>query len=117
MKQFRNIFLLMISLFFVNNGIGKSVSDVSLHKYTVASTVSHQSNYAFGTLAEGDDFNESFDVEEDSDDTDDDFLESRNGKSLNTTFAKNTNTSIFYYHPSFQSVKRFILFCSLKLHC
>jgi hypothetical protein len=107
----------MIALFFVNNGIGKSVSDVSLHKYTVASTVSHQSNYAFGLLTESSDFNEDFDVEEDSDDTDDDFLESGNAKNLNIIFPQNTNTSVFYYQFSFQSVKRFILFCSLKLHC
>jgi hypothetical protein len=116
MKHLRNIFIALITLLSFN---GVSVENISLntHKKSQVTTFSQKFyQVSIDSFAEDTTPNEDFDLEEDTDETDDDFLETMFSKSI---FAQGTSLPIhsYYYSYSLQSVKRFILYCSLKLHC
>jgi hypothetical protein len=116
MKHLRNIFITLITLLSFN---GVSVHNISLDVRNKSHiTELSQKNYHFSidSFAEDTTPNEDFDLEEDTDDTDDDFLENMFSKNI---LFPSTSPSIHTYNYSYslQSVKRFILYCSLKLHC
>lgn len=116
MKHLRNIFITLITLLSFN---GVSVHNISLDVRNKSHiTELSQKNYHFSidSFAADTTPNEDFDLEEDTDDTEDDFLK--------TLFLKNIvfqselpSLHSYSYSYSLQSVKRFILYCSLKLHC
>jgi hypothetical protein len=98
---------------------GGSINNVSINDSIKITTIKLTQKFyqvSIDSFAEDTTPNEDFDLEEDTDDTDDDFLE--------TMFSRNTlihskshSIHSYYYSYSHQSVKRFILYCSLKLHC
>lgn len=116
MKGLKIIFALLISLLAFN---GVMVNHVPIHDISkkseikVAQNLNHTSvdNFVEDTTP-----NEDFDLEEDCDDTDDDFKETFFSTKLTFASTSRHNNS-FYYSHSHQSVKRFILYCSLKLNC
>lgn len=115
-NQLKNIFLILYSLFFLDGG---SIENVSINKssekftFKVAQKFSH---FSLNNFVEDTSSNEDFDLEEDTDDTEDDFLETSFSKNAQI-FRKPHSTYFLLYSFSHQSVKRFILYCSLKLHC
>jgi hypothetical protein len=117
MKDLRNIFILLISLLSIN---GVMVNNVSINEISTKSEVhllkkNHQ--VSVDKFVEDSIPNEDFDLEEDTDDTDDDdFLEILSSKNVSIV-SKSFQNHSFSYTFSHQSVKRFILYCSLKLHC
>ena len=116
MKQLRNIFITLFTLLSFN-GVG--VQNISLNvqnKDQISELSQKFHSFSIDSFVEDTTPNEDFDLEEDNDDTDDDFLE--------TMFSKNSLTIgnllqnyFSNYSFSHQSVKKFILYCSLKLHC
>jgi hypothetical protein len=116
MKQLRNIFIALISLLNFN---GVNVQNISLNVQNKSLITEFSQKFyhvSIDNFTEDSAPNEDFDLEEDTDDTDDDFLETLFSKNV---FIQSTSQSIHsnYYSFSLQSVKRFILYCSLKLHC
>jgi hypothetical protein len=114
--QLKNIFLLLSSLFFLN---GESVEYVSINKTSEKfscklSQKSHQ--FSIDKFIEDSSPNEDLDLEEDTDETDEDFVYSTSSKTLIVAITSLQNHS-FDYPFSHQSIKKFILYCSLKLHC
>jgi hypothetical protein len=98
---------------------GGSINNVSISESAKNSTIKLAQKFyhvSIDSFAEDTTPNEDFDLEEDTDDTDDDdFLETMFSKSLPFVSVSFQNHS-FFYTFSHQSVKRFILYCSLKLH-
>ncbi len=116
MKLLRNIFIALITLI---NFSGVSVQNIPLdvqNKSQIAELSQKFYHVSIDSFAEDTAPNEDFDLEEDTDDSDDDFLETLFSKGI---FIQSTSQPIhsYYYSFSLQSVKRFILYCSLKLHC
>jgi hypothetical protein len=116
MKGLRNMFILLISLLIFN---GVMVNNVSLHEIAKKSEIKVAQNFnhiSVDNFVEDTTPNEDFDLEEDCDDTDDDFMEALFSPKL---ISANTSPhpDSYYYSYSHQSVKRFILYCSLKLYC
>jgi hypothetical protein len=116
MKQLRNIFIALIMLLNFN---GVSVQNISLNVKNKSQITEFSQKFyhvSIDSFAEDTTPNEDFDLEEDTDDTDDDFLETMFSKGI---IIQSTTQQIhsYYYSFSLQSVKRFILYCSLKLHC
>ncbi len=116
MNKFRNIFVLLISLLLINNGVAKNLSNNFSEKKVVVANTNHHSTTLSG-FVENSFPNEDLDLEEDSDDSDDDdyvhIFTSRN----TPIFDEHTKIHLYSYSCSNHSVKRFILYCSLKLHC
>ena len=116
MKHLRNIFIALITLLSIN---GVSVQNITLNVQNKNQiNESHQKFYhvSVDSFIEDTTPNEDFDLEEDTDDTDDDFLETMFSKGIIIQSISQQFHSNYYTFPH-QSVKRFILFCSLKLHC
>jgi hypothetical protein len=116
MKHLRNIFIALITLLSFN---GVSVNNISLNVKNKSQITEFSQKFyhvSIDSFTEDTTPNEDFDLEEDTDDTDDDFLETMFSKGI---FIQNSSQPIhsYYYSYSLQSVKRFILYCSLKLHC
>jgi hypothetical protein len=116
MKHLRNIFITLIMLLNFNSVSVKNMLLNESNKNLI--TEHHQKFYhvSIDSFAEDTTPNEDFDLEEDTDDTDDDFLETMFSKNLIIT-SKSFKQSYFSHSYSHQSVKKFILYCSLKLHC
>jgi hypothetical protein len=114
MTKLKNILLLLIALLSINNGTGNSMS-INFSDYTTFITFSHKPQFIINNFVEDSNPNEDFDLEEDYDDTEDDFMENVSSKNL-FILSTITNTNSYYYSYSHQSVKRFILYCSLKLY-
>ena len=116
MNQIKNIFILFISLLLANNGLSKNLSNNFSEKKTVVVHAQNQHS-AISSFVENSFPNDDFDLEEDSDDSDDDdYLHIITSKNI-IVFDELTNTHLDSYFHSIQSVKRFILYCSLKLYC
>ncbi|PWK28155.1 hypothetical protein LV89_00933 [Arcicella aurantiaca] len=116
MNKFRNIFVLLISLLLINNGIAKNLSNNFSEKKTVVVNENHHPT-TLSTFVDDTFPDEDFDLEEDSDDSDDDdYVHILTTKNV-VIFDEHTNTHLYSYSFSNHSVKRFILYCSLKLHC
>ncbi len=115
MNQIKNIFILFISLLLANNGLSKNLSNNSSEKKTIVAHAKNQ-NSIISNFVEDSFPNEDFDLEEDFDDTDDDFVYISTSKNI-LVLDEHTNTHLYHYSYSIQSVKRFILYCSLKLYC
>jgi hypothetical protein len=116
MKGLRNIFILIVSLLSIN---GVMVNDVSLHEIAKKSeikVVERFNHISVDNFVEDTTPNEDFDLEEDCDDTDDDFMGTLFSPKL-IIASTSPHTNSYYYSYSHQSVKRFILYCSLKLYC
>jgi hypothetical protein len=116
MKHLKNIFFALITLL---NFSGVPVQNISHNVHNKSQITEYSQKFyqiSFDSFVEDTTPNEDFDLEEDTDDTDDDFLETMFSKSI---FIQSTSQPIhsYYYSFSLQSVKRFILYCSLKLHC
>jgi hypothetical protein len=116
MKSLRIIFALLISLLAFNS---VRVNHVAPHEISKKSELKFTQNFnhtSFDNFVEDTAPNESFDLEEDCDDTEDDFTEPIFSPKLtfSSTFRHNKS---FHYSHAHQSVKRFILYCSLKLYC
>jgi hypothetical protein len=115
MNQLKNILIIFVSLLLFNNGTSERVLKSSSEK-TSFTTYSHTHNFVLSNFVEDSFPNEDFDLEEDFDDTDDDFIHISTSKNI-LVLDEHTNTHLYHYSYSIQSVKRFILYCSLKLHC
>lgn len=116
MKGLRNIFILLISLLTFN---GVMVNEVSLHEIAKKSEIKVAQKFhhiSVDNFVEDTTPNEDFDLEEDCDDTDDDFIETSLSPKL-IIASTSSHINSYYYSHSHQSVKRFILYCSLKLYC
>jgi hypothetical protein len=116
MKQLRNMFIAFITLLNFNSG---SVENILLNApYKSQITEFSQKNYhvSIDSFVGDTTPNEDFDLEEDTDDTEDDFLETLFSKNL-LIVSKSFQNHSFFYSFSLQSIKKFILYCSLKLHC
>jgi hypothetical protein len=116
LNKLRSIFILLISLLSIN---GVMVNDVSINEISTKSEVrllKKTYQVSVDNFVEDSTPNEDFDLEEDTDDTDDDFLETMFSRNL-VIIGKSFQNHSFSYTFSHQSVKRFILYCSLKLHC
>lgn len=116
MTKLRNIFILFISLLAINSGKINNLSISDFDKNSKLKEIQSYHHISVDNFIEDSSPNEDFDLEEDTDDTDNDFV--------GTIFSKNiikqsiSQPSHSYYNfYSLQSVKRFILYCSLKLHC
>lgn len=116
MNKLKNILILLISLLAINGGKVNNMSVKDVYKSTLSRQIRHTHHVSVDNFAKDSTPNEAFNLEEDADDTEDDFME--------TLFSKNAiasnnlqSTHFCYYSHSHQSVKRFILYCSLKLHC
>ena len=116
MKSSKNIFILLISLLAFN---GVMVNDMSLHEITQKSEIKVSQKFyhiSANSFVKDTTPNADFDLEEDCDDTDDDFMGIL--FSSNLIFASTSpHTNSYYYSYFHQSVKRFILYCALKLYC
>lgn len=116
MKGLRIIFALLISLLAFNS---VRVNHVALHEISKKYEIKVAQNFnhiSLDNFVEDTTPNEDFDLEEDCDDTDDDSTERLFSPKLTFASTSRHNNS-FYYSHSHQSVKRFILYCSLKLNC
>ena len=116
MNKLRNIFILLISLLAINGEMVRNMSIKDVDKFIALKQTYNTNHVSVENFIEDSTPNEDFDLEEDADDTEDDFIK--------TSFPKNAiildnlqSTHFYYYSYSLQSVKRFILYCSLKLHC
>ncbi len=116
MKHLRNIFIALITLLSINSVSVKNIPLNVQNKNQI--NESHQKFYhvSVDSFIKDTTPNEDFDLEEDTDDTDDDFLETMFSKN-HSNVSKSFQNHYFSYKFSHQSVKRFILYCSLKLHC
>ena len=115
MTKLRNIFVLLISLLAINGEMVNNMSIKDLDKPTVLKQTHNTHHVSVDNFIEDSTPNEDFDLEEDADDTEDDFIETSSSK--NVIILDNLQSTHFYcYSYSLQSVKRFILYCSLKLH-
>jgi hypothetical protein len=99
---------------------GGSINNVSIGESGKNPTIKLAQKFyhvSIDSFAEDTTPNEDFDLEEDVDDTDDDdFLETMFSKNV-LILRKSQSIHSYYFSHSHQSVKRFILYCSLKLHC
>jgi hypothetical protein len=116
MKHLRYIFIALITLLSFN---GVSVENISLNAHSKSQVTTFSQKFyhvSLDSFVEDTSPNEDFDLEEDTDDTDDDFLETFFSKNI-IIASKSLQNHSFFYSFSHQSVKKFILYCSLKLHC
>ncbi len=117
MNKLKNIFILLITLLSINGVVVDNVSLNEINKKSEFKATQKFHHVSVDSFVEDTSSNEDFDLEEDTDDTDDDdFLETISSKNHLIVRKLYQNHSFFYSH-SHQSVKRFILYCSLKLHC
>ena len=116
MNQLKNIFIALIALLSFN---GVSVENIQFNAFEKSQITEFSQKFyhvSIDSFTEDTIPNEDFDLEEDTDDTDDDFLETILSKNL-LTISESFQNHFFFYSFSHQSVKKFILYCSLKLHC
>lgn len=116
MKLLRNIFITLIMLLNFN---GVSVKNRSLNTSNKNLITTHQQKFyhvLLDSFTEDTTQNEGFDLEEDTDTADDDFLKTMFSENVFIIHKSFSNTNYFYSF-SHQSIKKFILYCSLKLHC
>lgn len=116
MNKLRNIFILLISLLTIN---GEKVNIISINgvsEHSVSKEIQSYHHISVDNFIEYSSPNQDFDLEEDTDDTDNDFWGTMFSKNI---AVQNASPHIYHYSYSYshQSVKRFILYCSLKLHC
>jgi hypothetical protein len=115
-RLLKNIFIALITLLSFN---GVNVNNVSLNVKNKSKITEFSQKFchvSIDSFVEDSSPNEDFDLEEDTDETDDDFLGtmfSRNFLIIGKSFRNHS----FFYSFSHQSVKKFILYCSLKLYC
>jgi hypothetical protein len=116
MNKLKNIFILLITLLSINGVMVDNVSLNEFNKKTEFKVTQKFHHVSVDSFVEDTSPNEDFNLEEDTDDTDDDFLETLFSKNV-LILSKSQSIHSYYYSHSHQSVKRFILYCSLKLHC
>ncbi len=116
MKQLRNIFLVLITLINFSGGSVQNVLNNVNNKSQITELTHKFYHVSVDSFVEDTTPNEDFDLEEDTNETDDDFLETMFSRNP-LTFSKPFRNHSFFYSFSHQSVKKFILYCSLKLHC
>lgn len=116
MNKLRNICILLISLLAINSGKVNNMSINGVDKHAVLKEIQSYHHSSVDNFIEDFSPNEDFDFEEDTDDTDNDFLGTMFSKKIITQSISLPIYS-YYYSYSLHSVKRFILYCSLKLHC
>jgi hypothetical protein len=116
MKHLRNIFIALITLLNFNSGSVENIQINAPHKSQITEFSQKFYHISMDSFAEDTTPNEDFDLEEDTDDTDDDFLETLFSKNF-LIISESFHNHSFFYSFSHQSVKKFILYCSLKLHC
>ena len=116
MKQLRNIFIALIALLSFNGVSVKSISNNVKNKSQLTEFSQKFYHVSVDSFVEDSTPNEDFDFEEDTDETDDDFLETMFSRNL-LIISKSFQNYSHFYSFSHQSVKKFILYCSLKLHC
>lgn len=116
MYKLRHIFILLISLLAINGGNVNNISISDVNKHSVSKEIQSYHRISVDNIIEDSFPNQDFDLEEDTDDTDNDFLGTIFSKNI---VVQNASPPIYQYSYSYshQSVKRFILYCSLKLHC
>ena len=116
MNKLRNIFILLIALLCINSGKANNLLINDVHNYSKLKEIQSFHPVLVGNFSEDSSSNENFDLEEDTDDTDNYFLKTSLSKNVTV---QNTSPFIhfYYYSYSLHSVKRFILYCSLKLRC
>jgi hypothetical protein len=116
MKHLRYIFLTLITLLNFNSGSVENILLNTPHKSQINEFSQKIYHVSIDSFVEDTTPNEAFDLEEDTDDTDDDFSKTSFSRNL-LVISKSFQNHSFYYTFSPQSVKKFILYCSLKLHC
>jgi hypothetical protein len=115
-KHLGNIFILLITLINFSGGSVQNVSNNVNNKIQITKLKQKFYHVSVDSFLEDTTPNEDFDLEEDTDEIDDNFLEtmfSRNHLIISKPFRNHS----FFYSFSHQSVKKFILYCSLKLYC
>ena len=116
MKGLKSTFILLISLLEFS---GVTVNDVSLYAAAKKSEIKVAQKFnhiSVDNFVEDNTPKRDFDLEEDCDDTDDDFVGTLFSPKL-VIAGIYPSTNSHYFSFSHQSVKRFILYCSLKLYC
>ncbi len=115
MNKLRNIFVLLISLLYINGEIS-NMSINGVHEHSKLKEIQSYYPVSIDNSIEDSSPNKDFDLEEDTDDTDNYFLKTLLSKNL---IFQSTSPSIHSYHYSYSlhSIKRFILYCTLKLRC
>ncbi len=116
MKGLRVIFALIVSLLAFNSVRVNNVPNYEISKKSEIKVAKNFNHISLDNFVEDTTPNEDFDLEEDCDDTDDDFTETLFSPKLTFATTSPHNNSFIYSH-SHQSVKMFILYCSLKLYC
>lgn len=116
MNKLTTIFILLISLLAINGGKVNNLSINDVDKNSKLNEIHSYHHLSVNNFIEDSSPNEDFDLEEDTDDTDNDFLGTIFSKNIITQNISQPNHSYYNFY-SLQSVKRFILYCSLKLNC
>ena len=116
MNKLINIFILFISLLCINSGKVNNLSINDVHKHSKLKEIQSFHPVSVSNFSEDSSSNENFDLEEDTDDTDNYFLKTSLSKNIILQSAS-PSIHFYYYSYSLHSIKSFILYCSLKLRC
>ena len=116
MNKLRNIFVLLISLLYINGGKVNNLSINDVHEHSKLKEIQSYYPVSIDNSIEDSSPNKDFDLEEDTDDTDNYFLKTSLSKNIILQSAS-PSIHFYYYSYSLHSIKSFILYCSLKLRC